>query len=638
MAMVTVVLGALLLLLGSGGLAPFRASADVFCDNLKLVATALPRNISTSPVHFATTAFGQAPDVVYALALCRGDVVNGTGCGECVASTFQRILNWTPPPDPPAQCYRAFYYYADPCPVFYTTEDIITPTNDTAASPFVRWNEKNVTGDVDLVVGLTQKLLVETVDRAATATPGRFATGVMDSGTAYPLVYSMAQCTPDLSAGDCSVCLRRLLGMVNSTMVLRMGAQIHVVHCYFRYEAYQFYDSQPMLSLGPASAPALTPAMEKNKRHFSKLWAIPIVLFPLAAGACLCFVLYSRQKKMQRKGSRHTRDLQEEGELVWQGKNSEFSVYELDQILEATNNFSEENKLGQGGFGSVYKGQFPEGVEIAVKRLASHSGQGFTEFKNEVQLIAKLQHRNLVRLLGCCSEEDEKILVYEYLPNKSLDFFIFDDNKRALLDWSELLAVIEGIAHGLNYLHKHSRLRIIHRDLKPSNILLDNEMNPKISDFGLAKIYSSTNNEGNTTRRVVGTYGYMAPEYASEGMFSIKSDVFSFGVIILEIVSGKRNSGTHQCGDFINLLGYAWQLWNEERWNELVDSSLLPKDNSEEMVKCINIALLCVQENAADRPTMSDVIAMLSSEPIILAEPKKPAHFNIVFGFASGSY
>uniref|UniRef100_A0A453MLH4 Protein kinase domain-containing protein n=1 Tax=Aegilops tauschii subsp. strangulata TaxID=200361 RepID=A0A453MLH4_AEGTS len=180
-------------------------------------------------------------------------------------------------------------------------------------------------------------------------------------------------------------------------------------------------------------------------------------------------------------------------------------MFGLAELLEATGNFSEENILGQGGFGTVYKGQLPEGLEIAVKRLASHSGQGFIEFQNELQLIAKLQHMNLVRLLGCCSQEDEKILVYEYLPNKSLDYFICDNNKRALLDWSKLVAIIEGIAHGLLYLHKHSRLLVIHRDLKPSNILLDSEMNPKISDFGLAKIFSSNDTEANITRRVIGT-------------------------------------------------------------------------------------------------------------------------------------
>ncbi|KAG0521228.1 hypothetical protein BDA96_08G143300 [Sorghum bicolor] len=453
----------------------------------------------------------------------------------------------------------------------------------------------------------------------------------MDSPTI--VLYSMAQCTPDLSDSNCLACLTRLLGTLNFTMTLRTGVQLRAIRCFIRYEAYPFYDSKPMLHLGgrpSAPAPVTTPV--KHKRRMNNLWIILIAVCPPAVAAFLCFIIFCCPcLRSYRKGSRRTRDLKAQEELVWQGKSSsEFSVFEFEQLLEATNNFSEENKLGQGGFGAVYKGKFSQGLEIAVKRLSSHSGQGFIEFKNEVQLIAKLQHRNLVRLLGCCSQEEEKILVYEYLPNKSLDFFIFDENRKALLDWNKRTAIIEGIAHGLLYLHKHSRLRVIHRDLKPSNILLDGEMNPKISDFGLAKIFTSNNTEESTTRRVVGTYGYMAPEYAYEGLFSIKSDVFSFGVLVLEILGGKRNSAIgHECGNFINLLGYAWKLFEEERWGELIDASLDTIGHSEEMMRCMNIALLCVQEKAADRPTMSDVIAMLGNKSIIMVKPKHPAYFNL---------
>ncbi|XP_049413813.1 G-type lectin S-receptor-like serine/threonine-protein kinase At4g03230 isoform X2 [Solanum stenotomum] len=296
-----------------------------------------------------------------------------------------------------------------------------------------------------------------------------------------------------------------------------------------------------------------------------------------------------------------------------------FSLY---SILVATDNFSNAAKLGQGGFGPVYKGKFLEGAELAVKRLSNHSGQGVEEFKTEVMLIAKLQHRNLVRLLGYCVEGNEKILLYEYMANKSLDTFIFDHTFCRLLDWRIRFEIILGIARGLLYLHQDSRLRIIHRDLKTSNILLDDEMNAKISDFGLARIIEGKNTEVNTTR-VVGTYGYMSPEYALEGLFSIKSDIFAFGVVVLEIISGKRNM---EFFEEVNLTGYAWRLWMEDRALDMIDQTIVDTFEDKEVIKCVNVALLCVQEDPGDRPTMSNVVVMLGGESMTLPRPSQP-HF-----------
>ncbi|KAL4293349.1 hypothetical protein AHAS_Ahas18G0119200 [Arachis hypogaea] len=306
-----------------------------------------------------------------------------------------------------------------------------------------------------------------------------------------------------------------------------------------------------------------------------------------------------------------------------QEEDLELPLFDLSVIASATNNFSIDNKLGEGGFGPVYKGTMENGQEIAVKRLSRSSGQGLKEFKNEIVLIAKLQHRNLVKLHGCCIHEEEKLLVYEYMPNKSLDLFIFDETQRMLLDWSKRFQIICGIARGILYLHQDSILKIIHRDLKASNVLLDSDMNPKISDFGLAKIFKG-DQSAETTGRVVGTYGYMAPEYAIDGNFSVKSDVFSFGILLLEIVSGKKNKANHHDKESTYLVGYAWDLWTEERHIEVVDEYL--KGDLSEALRCIHISLLCVQQNAHDRPNMSSVVMMLSSE-ISLPQPNPPALF-----------
>ncbi|KAI8528681.1 hypothetical protein RHMOL_Rhmol12G0166500 [Rhododendron molle] len=303
------------------------------------------------------------------------------------------------------------------------------------------------------------------------------------------------------------------------------------------------------------------------------------------------------------------------------GQSSEL-FFELRTLQVATNFFSEANQLGHGGFGPVYKGLIPNGQEVAVKKLSLDSRQGFKEFTNEVKLLLKTQHKNLVMLLGCCAEGPEKMLVYEYLPNRSLDYFLFDKKKSSSLDWLRRYRIVTGIARGLLYLHEEAPERIIHRDIKASNILLEGQLNPKISDFGLARLFPGDDTHLNTFR-ISGTHGYMAPEYAMHGYLSVKTDVFSFGVLVLEIVSGRKNHVRGLGGEQEDLLTYAWTLFQAGKTLDLVDPSLA-RWNQDEAAMCIQLGLLCCQANVADRPDMNSVHLMLSSDSFTLPRPGKP--------------
>ncbi|KAJ9135750.1 hypothetical protein P3X46_032899 [Hevea brasiliensis] len=296
--------------------------------------------------------------------------------------------------------------------------------------------------------------------------------------------------------------------------------------------------------------------------------------------------------------------------------------FAFDTLVSATKDFHPTHKLGEGGFGPVYRGKLADGREIAVKKLSHSSKQGKKEFMNEAKLLARVQHRNVVNLLGYCAHGTQKLLVYEYVANESLDKFLFKPNRRELLDWKRRYDIITGIARGLLYLHEDSHNCIIHRDIKASNILLDDKWVPKIADFGMARLFPEDQTHVNT--RLVGTNSYMAPEYVMRGHLSVKADIFSFGVVVLELISGQRNSTFSQSVEAQNLLDWAYKLHKKDRSLELMDPTLTSSADNGQVKMCIHIGLLCVQGDPQLRPNMRRVVIMLSKKPGNLEEPTRP--------------
>ncbi|KAF7012017.1 hypothetical protein CFC21_026254 [Triticum aestivum] len=314
-----------------------------------------------------------------------------------------------------------------------------------------------------------------------------------------------------------------------------------------------------------------SPAVQKNS-NLVKI--VPPVVACLLLLTCIAIVLKWVRRKKEIKKILMLRYLSASSDLG--GKNSDFPVVSFEDIVATTDNFSDSNMLGMGGFGKVYKGILEGDKEVHIKRLGSGSGQ--------------------------------------------------DSTRKDVLDWLTRFKIIKGVARGLLYLHQDSRLTIIHRDLKASNILLDKEMSPKISDFGMARIFGGKQQQGNTIR-VVGTYGYMSPEYVVGGAFSVKSDIYSFGVLLLEIVSGLKISSPQLITNFPNLTTYAWRLWEDGNAMELVDSTIAGSCPIDEVLRCIHVGLLCVQHHSDARPLMSSVVFMLENEIILLPEPEQPAYF-----------
>ncbi|XP_057958080.1 probable leucine-rich repeat receptor-like serine/threonine-protein kinase At3g14840 [Malania oleifera] len=345
---------------------------------------------------------------------------------------------------------------------------------------------------------------------------------------------------------------------------------------------------------------------------------VGLVVGVVAAGAFLIFVLaVVLWKRCPGIKNMMYRDLK--------GLDLQTGSFTLRQIKIATKNFADSNKIGEGGFGSVYKGLLSDGTVIAVKQLSSKSKQGIREFVNEIGMISALQHPHLVKLYGCCIEENQLLLVYEYMENNSLARALFGfegpTKCQLKLDWTTRQKICVGLARGLAYLHEESRLKIVHRDIKATNVLLDKHLNPKISDFGLAKLDEGGHTHMST--QIAGTYGYMAPEYAMRGHLTDKADVYSFGIVALEIVSGRRNTSYRANENCFHLLDWALLLKQKGDLMEVVDPTLGSDFNKEEVMTMINVALLCTNASAAARPTMSSVVSMLEGRAVVQVSVSK---------------
>ncbi|KAG8635005.1 hypothetical protein MANES_17G114400v8 [Manihot esculenta] len=490
-------------------------------------------------------------------------------------------------------------------------------------------------------------------------------------------IYALAQCHGDLSQTDCLLCYA-----ASRTKIPRclpsVSARIYLDGCFLRYDKYNFFQEAVSPSLDSrkcSQEKALGSGDESLKLKFvtnvgylvanvthkavenggfaamgiEGVYALAQCWESVGEDGCMecleksekavkgclpskegramntgCYLRYSTDKFFNHEGELEDAHKRINLEKISISFNKSSLNFKYETLEKVTDYFNPSRKIGQGGAGSVFVGTLPNGQTVAVKRLIFNTREWVDEFFNEVNLISGIQHKNLVKLLGCSIEGPESLLVYEYVPNKSLDHFIFGKNRTRILNWKERFNIIVGTAEGLAFLHGGCKERIIHRDIKSSNVLLDENLTPKIADFGLVRRFDADKTHLSTG--VAGTIGYMAPEYLIRGQLTEKADVYSFGILVLEIVMGKR------CNAFIedskSILQTAWQLYRSNRLDEAVDPCLRNDFPVQKASRVLQIGLLCTQASVALRPSMAEVVRMLNTSDCVIPPPNQPPFIN----------
>ncbi|KAI3779419.1 hypothetical protein L2E82_09137 [Cichorium intybus] len=530
-----------------------------------------------------TALSGTGPDSNYGLAQCYGDLTS-EDCIACFARARQVLPSCLP--------NNGGRVYLDGCFMRlqnYSFYHEYTSPNDSVVCG-------NTTSKSELFgASVRQKIGKAVLD--ASRNWDYFARKSL--AKANESVFVMAECWKSLSPAECRACLENASAMISKCLPWSEGRALNT-GCFMRFSDTDFLNPVPV----PISS------SNRGKIIANVVCVVSSVAILIVALMIIIYTWRRRYVHKKRKGSYDAKKLAKI--LTDSSLNFKYSTVEI-----ATTNWDECNKLGQGGFGTVYKGVLSDGREIAVKRLFFNNKFRASDFYNEVNMISSVEHKNLVRLLGCSCSGPESILVYEYLPNLSLDCFIFDQTKGKTLNWVKRFEIIFGTAEGLVHLHENTKKRIIHRDIKAANILLDLRFRAKIADFGLARSFQD--DQSHISTAIAGTLGYMAPEYLAHGQLTDKVDVYSFGVLLLEIVTGMENNKRKTMEYTDNLMSIAWKHFLVNTVEEIFDPNLMmhlyPNTNYQrEVKKVVQVGLLCIQEAPFLRPSMSAVLRMLAKD------------------------